>query len=294
MSRPSEEAGKTPVPQSALADTRERALPAFTGQSIEDYLVYLKQVALYEWATGFCAGKVVLDLGCGEGYGSQSLAGKARFVVAADHDVEAVVHAASKYAQDNLAFVVCDAERLPFRNNGFDTVVSFEVIEHVENVAALLKEIRRVRGAGGPTLISTPNRRLRLLPFQKPWNRYHRREYDDVGLNRVLAREFRHVELRGVVATPQIMAIERRRVRQSPWIAYPRMVAHLILPSGLLDWMGRKTKRNISGKSSCGQMRRAEFTVSDYRITHGELRECITLLGICDESESGSSAPGLG
>lgn len=76
-------------------------------------------------------GKTVLDLGCGEGYGSAILAPAAYRVVAADYSLEAVAHARNKYARQNLAFVLCDAQRLPFRCDAFDALVSFEVIKQL-------------------------------------------------------------------------------------------------------------------------------------------------------------------
>jgi protein-L-isoaspartate O-methyltransferase len=66
-----------------LEDTKERTLPHHSAQTPEDYLVYLKQVALYDFTARYCVRKFVLDLGCGEGYGSSVLSRVARFVVAA-------------------------------------------------------------------------------------------------------------------------------------------------------------------------------------------------------------------
>ncbi len=151
-----------------LLDTKERALPAHVAQTLEDHLVYLKQVALYTFATSYVAQKRVLDLGCGEGYGSDTLARAARFVVAADYARDAVAHARRKYARENLAFVVCDAQHLPFRAESFEAILSFEVIEHIPNVRTYLEEIRRVSAAMSAVIFSTPNRALRLLPFQRP------------------------------------------------------------------------------------------------------------------------------
>jgi ubiquinone/menaquinone biosynthesis C-methylase UbiE len=105
-----------------LLDTKERALPAQGAQSLEDYLVYLKHLALYRFAARYTAQKCVLDLGCGEGYGSDALAHTAHFVVATDRNVEVVLHARQKYTRANLAFVVCDAQALPFRAASFATV----------------------------------------------------------------------------------------------------------------------------------------------------------------------------
>jgi ubiquinone/menaquinone biosynthesis C-methylase UbiE len=107
-----------------LHDTCERALPMHRAQSLKDYLVYLKHLALYKFVSGHTAWKGVRDWGCGEGYASDALAHTAHFVVAADRDVDAVAHARQKYVRANLVFVICDAQYLPFRAESFATVVS--------------------------------------------------------------------------------------------------------------------------------------------------------------------------
>jgi SAM-dependent methyltransferase len=260
-----------------LEDTKERALPQHAAQTPEDYLVYLKQVALYDFAARACAHQVVLDLGCGEGYGSRALSRAARFVVAADHASDAVAHAAAKYARDNVAFAVCDAQQLPFRRECFGAVVSFEVIEHVPDVPQYLGEVKRV--AAGSALISTPNRLLRLLPFQKPWNNYHRREYDPRGLARALGAVFSHVEISGITARPALLAIEKRRVKQNPLVAYPKMLAHLFLPAFVYNRLrGLKGKLNRQTAAHAANFDVREFSTDDFYISEDGEREWINLL----------------
>jgi SAM-dependent methyltransferase len=254
-----------------LQDTRERALPAHAAQTLEDYLVYLKHAAMYAFAQAFVADKRVLDLGCGEGYGSAILVRAARFVVAADYDRDAVAHAARKYAGARLAFVVCDAQRLPFRRAVFGAIISYEVIEHIPNVSAYLNEIKRV---GSFALISTPNAALRLLPFQKPWNRFHLREYAARAFARELRGAFGRVDVRGVSAIPRVLAIERARVRQNPLVAYPRMIAQMFLPRRV--YVALKPARTPAALP----FRAEDFSASDYRVTD-ETRECINLLAVC-------------
>ncbi|MDE3091889.1 MAG: class I SAM-dependent methyltransferase [Chloroflexota bacterium] len=266
-----------------LADTRERALPAHEAQTLEDYLVYLKHVALYDFAAQYCAGKTVLDLGCGEGYGSAALARAARQVLAADYSFEAVLHAQSKYASANLAFVVCDAQRLPFRADAFDTAISFEVIEHVENVRAYLTEIKRVAKPVSTALFSTPNRLLRLLPFQKPWNRFHRREYDPAGLARALRAAFGTLRLLGVTAVAPILEIEKRRVKQNPFKAYPRMLAQMLIPQSIYEQV-KRTKPSTDAKVPAARDH-WNFSARDFEVSPNALRECITLIAVCRAEE---------
>lgn len=266
-----------------LLDTRERASPLYAAQSLEDYLVYLKHLALYQFVLPYTVGKRTLDLGCGEGYGSDALAHTARFVVAADRDTRAVMRARQKYARGNLAFVVCDAQALPFRNASFDTLVSFEVIEHIPNVRKYLEEMRRVNTITGTAILSTPNRVLRLLPFQKPWNRFHLREYDARGLARAVSAVFPRIELRGITATQTILEIEKRRVRQNPFIAYPKMLARILLPQSVYDWLGSLDAR-LSSRQSIQPFDTTEFTVDDFRVSEDRLHECINLIAISEKA----------
>ncbi len=264
-----------------LFDTRERALPLHTAQSLEDYLVYLKHLALYKFAASFTVSKRVLDLGCGEGYGSDTLAHTAHFVVAADRDVNTVMHAREKYMRANLAFVVCDAQALPFRAESFATVVSFEVIEHIPNVRQYLEEIKRVSALQATVIFSTPNRLLRLLPFQKPWNRYHLREYDARGLARAVRAVFPRVALRGITATPAILEIEKRRVKQNPFIAYPKMLVQIFLPRALYNWLKSLRARNtiiVSPRPELFDVSR--FSADDFRVGENDLHECINLIAM--------------
>ncbi len=266
-----------------LQDTRERALPQST-QSLEDYLVYLKHLALYRFAARYAAQKCVLDLGCGEGYGSDALAHTAHFVVAADRNVEVVQHARQKYTRANLAFVVCDAQALPFRTASFATIVSFEVIEHIPNVRQYLEEIARVGAARGTVILSTPNRVLRLLPFQKPWNRFHLREYDARGLARAVRAVFPRAQMLGITATPPILEIEKRRVKQNPFVAYPKMLIQLFIPRAVYAWLKARRAPRVEAAHAVA-FDATRFGVDDFRITADGLRECINLIAIGEKVE---------
>lgn len=269
-----------------LADTKERALPAHPDQTLEDYLVYLKHIALYAFAKKFCANQSVLDMGCGEGYGSDALAGVARFLVAADYSFETVLHAQAKYHHTNTAFVVCDAQALPFKAESFDTIISFEVIEHIPVVSRYLAEIGRALKVSGVSIISTPNRRMRLLPFQKPWNRFHLREYDDRGLARAMSDVFARVQTLGITASPPILEIEKQRVKQNPLIAYPKMLAQMWLPEVIYQRLRSVKERWFSSVSPHPATQEvANFSADDYSISENALRDCINLI-VLGESNS--------
>jgi len=113
----------------------------------------------YAWAAELVAGKSVIDVACGEGYGSQLLARQAARVTGFDLSELAVDHARRRYADSHLDFAVADCARLPIDDDSVDAVVSFETLEHVEHQEQMLAEFRRVLRPRGILLISSPDRR---------------------------------------------------------------------------------------------------------------------------------------
>ncbi len=157
-----------------LEFTGERIIP---GQVEED--LFHEHMARYAFACRLARHKRVLDAACGAGYGSAALAAQASFVAALDISLEAVQAARRAYAQPNLAFLAARAEQIPFRDASFDLIVAFEVIEHLDDWRALLREARRLLAPGGQFIISTPNRlyyaETRAIAGPNP---YHVREFD--------------------------------------------------------------------------------------------------------------------
>jgi SAM-dependent methyltransferase len=156
------------------------------------------------------AGSDVLEVGCGAGYGADLLSRSVE-IVATDGSSKAVAYASARYPA--VRFQPADATCLPFRTGCFDVVASFQVIEHVVDDAAFVGELWRVLKPGGTLFVTTPNRRIRLLPFQRPWNPYHAREYSDRTLLSLIRTRFPGARVEGVMCRPDLMRIERRRVR---------------------------------------------------------------------------------
>lgn len=120
-----------------------------------------EHVARYVFAAALCAGRRVLDVACGEGYGSAMLAaaGAAR-VVGVDISEEAVSLARARFAGDRLEFKAGDAASLATilsEEAPFDLIVSFETIEHLADPRPFLEGLRAVLAPGGGIVISAPN-----------------------------------------------------------------------------------------------------------------------------------------
>src|SRR5258708_15934922 len=115
----------------------ERFLPELMHGEIE-----LEHLHRYRFAGQFLADKEVLDIACGEGYGSALLAKVARNVIGVDVAQQAIDHARGKYGAANLEFRVGSCARIPLEDKSVDVVVSFETIEHHTRQRAMMAEIK--------------------------------------------------------------------------------------------------------------------------------------------------------
>ncbi|MBL7749096.1 MAG: class I SAM-dependent methyltransferase, partial [Chitinophagaceae bacterium] len=134
----------------------------WTGERLETFVFNestIEHLHRYAIACGLAAGKTVLDIACGEGYGSYLLAAKAASVTGMDIDNTTIKKATQKYPKENLRFTQATAEKIPAADAQFDMVVSFETLEHLEDHDTMIKEIKRVLKPGGLLVISTPDKK---------------------------------------------------------------------------------------------------------------------------------------
>lgn len=181
--------------------------------SKEYYLHYLKHLFPYEHFKELLQNKDVLEIGCGEGYGTNVLSGNVKSIIGIDVDAKIIEHAKGKYVASNCHFSTYDGRRLPFPDASFDSVVSFQVIEHVQDDAQFVREIYRILRPAGIAVITTPNRKYRLKPGQKPWNRFHIREYLGAELKKLFQGTFDNVDLKGIRAIDEIQNHEHKMAK---------------------------------------------------------------------------------
>ncbi|HET9762148.1 MAG TPA: class I SAM-dependent methyltransferase [Casimicrobiaceae bacterium] len=166
--------------------TGERFVPGARGE------IWYEHWHRYHFAAALVAGKEVLDVACGAGYGSALLARSAKRVVGADISAEAIAHARASYAAvANVAFEPADCAALPFAAASFDTVVSFETIEHIDKQSQFLDEVARVLRPEGTLILSSPNR-PEYSARRGFVNPFHVRELDRAELAALLAARFPH------------------------------------------------------------------------------------------------------
>lgn len=168
-----------------MAFTGERFMPEVAGQ------IAFEHLHRYHYAARFCAGKQVLDVACGEGYGSQILSKVAASVTGVDIAAETVEHARARYGSDHLRFVEASAALLPLDDASVDVVVSFETIEHHDQHEEMLSEIRRVLRPGGLLVLSSPNKQYYTIEpgYSNP---YHVKELFRDELVALVGRYFQH------------------------------------------------------------------------------------------------------
>ena len=120
------------------------------------YLQY--KINRYAFASQYVKGKEVLDIACGEGFGSRYLKLKgAKRVIGGDISDKAIECARSFYSEEGVEFILLDAQELPFSSSSFDVIVSLETIEHLRDPRRFLKECFRILRREGIFICSTPN-----------------------------------------------------------------------------------------------------------------------------------------
>jgi lipopolysaccharide biosynthesis protein/ubiquinone/menaquinone biosynthesis C-methylase UbiE len=170
--------------------TGERFLPDVEGD------VQIEHMHRYYVALKLVRGQTVLDIACGEGYGSNVLADEALSVTGIDISSDAVEHARQKYAKENLRFVQGDCTAIPVADNSFDVVVSFETIEHHDKHNAFLHEIKRVLKLEGLLIISSPDKR-EYTDLTGHNNEFHVKELYLSEFERLINENFKHYTMLG-------------------------------------------------------------------------------------------------
>ena len=205
-----------------LEPTGERMIEEAYHRTLGGYVIYLIHSASYEFAEKYCYGKRVLDLGCGSGYGASRIASVALDVHAVDVSPEAIAYSAEHYARDNVHFLTIEPDApLPFADESFDVVLSFQVIEHVVDDRAYLREASRVLAKNGVLILITPDRKHRLFPHQKPWNRWHLREYGMTELCLLVSECFKIERALEMGMRQDIAPVELKRYQLLKWVTLP-------------------------------------------------------------------------
>jgi 2-polyprenyl-3-methyl-5-hydroxy-6-metoxy-1,4-benzoquinol methylase len=203
----------------SLREDGERFLPW-----MKDPTINYEHLHRYGFAGEFVEGKKVLDLACGEGYGSAMLADKAEEVVGIDINEVVIEHACTKYAKDNLRFVKSSLTDVAVeKNKQFDVIICFEALEHIAKQNKAIAEVKRLLRDNGIFIVSMPNKYVYSdqSNYKNPW---HKKELYFDEFKNLLKGSFNHVvfygqkvfpasnifPILGFVGNTQELAIEKR------------------------------------------------------------------------------------
>lgn len=163
-----------------------------------DNPIFQRQLFAYEHVKQYIKGDV-LEIGCGEGYGAKLLADLAEKYTAIDKF--------KTQDADNLKNVTFVQANVPpitaFEDNSFDTIISFQLIEHIKKDRLLLEEVQRILKPNGKFIFTTPNRKMSLTR-----NPYHIREYVESDFKPLMSM-FSSYELNGVFGSEKMMQYHR-------------------------------------------------------------------------------------
>lgn len=162
-----------------------------------DNPIHQRLLSAYYHAKEYIKGDL-LELGCGEGRGVELLAPLASSYIGIDKIKPIVDELKAKYPEYQFQDGVFPP--FPFEDNQFDTIVTFQVIEHIKKDEEFIKEIHRVLKPGGQALITTPN--IKMTLSRNPW---HIREYTADQLENLCKKYFNNVEMKGIAGSERVM-----------------------------------------------------------------------------------------
>lgn len=163
-----------------------------------DNPIHQRLLKAYYAAQPYITGSL-LEIGCGEGRGVELLAPKSDSYMALDKIGEVIDRLKAQFPDVDFRQAVVP----PFdgiEDNTFDTIVTFQVIEHIKKDREFLKEIHRVLKPGGKAIVTTPN--IKMTLSRNPW---HIREYTAAELKELASSIFSHVDAKGVAGNEKVM-----------------------------------------------------------------------------------------
>ena len=187
--------------------------------------------AAYVYANLNARGARLLDLGCGTGYGTSELADS----ISTKIDIFGLdrVKPADASRREGARYVRADLGGIPFADDSFSTIVSFQVIEHLEDPGPYLAAIARMLEPEGTAYITTPN--VLTSDGVNPW---HVHEYEAEELRSVLLAHFAEVEMLGVGIGPRVSDYFEARLRRIRRIMrIDPLGLRNLLPQSVLDWL---------------------------------------------------------
>ncbi|MBW2268252.1 MAG: class I SAM-dependent methyltransferase [Deltaproteobacteria bacterium] len=250
---------------------------AFTGERLHaGAALFSVDLARHEAAYKIAEARLpagrTLDLGCGSGYGTAALAARRTPLVGLDRIRP---DAANRGA---ASFVRADLHGIPLRAESFELIVSFQVIEHLEDATRYLEAIARLLTPGGTALITTPN-----ILLSDGVNPYHVHEYHAEELGETLRSHFGQVAMHGIGASEPVHAyLAARSARIRRIMRLDPLGLRNRLPRKLVEWLFARfallVRRDTARSDGA-----PDATWRDFPVGPADAR-CLDLLAICTKS----------
>ena len=217
-----------------------------TSESIpSDNPIHQRLLRPYVLAPQYVKGDL-LEVGCGEGRGIDFLLPGITSYAAIDKIAPVIDMLQKKYPQGR--FLSGNIPPLSsFADNSFDSLVSFQVIEHIQDDRLFLKEIHRVLKPGGIALLTTPNR-----PYSLSRNPWHIREYTAQELTNLAKVFFSTVTMHGITGNDKVMEYHARNKKSvDRLMRWDIFKLQYKLPAAILrvpyEFMNRVNRNKLKG-----------------------------------------------
>lgn len=232
----------------------------------------------YKFTTKNFEGHLILDFGCGEGYGSRILSEKFGRVIAVDKDIS-VFTASRDNFHNSYIMNLCAIENLPFEDRTFDIICCFQSLEHIENYEILLEETKRVLKKSGVLLISTPNK-TKIVSGLNP---YHYREFSPDELHKTLSRFFSDVKLSGIFGNKKFSEFKSRETEIGRTMTNKVSIKiYSLLSQRVKKWLF--SRAFFYGYYKLSKMYPEIWKINlddSFYISDTNISECIDIIGIC-------------
>ncbi len=223
-----------------------------------DNPIHQRLLKAYYAANPYIKGDL-LELGCGEGRGVELLAPLADSYTGIDKIKSITDTLSQKYPTYKFSDGVFPP--FPYEDNSFQTIITFQVIEHVKEDEEFIKEIHRVLKEGGKALITTPN--IKMTLSRNPW---HEREYTADQLEEMCSKYFTNVEMKGIAGNEKVMEYyHQNKASVDRIMRFDIFNLQYRLPASVLkvpyDFMNRRNRNSL--KNSDDKLVRS-ITQEDY------------------------------
>lgn len=187
-----------------IPDTGERIL-----LEKETPLMISRHLSAYSFAKNYVHDKRVLDIGCGQGYGTYFLAEFCKEALGTDYDAAIIDYAKNRYKRGNLKFEVLDIKDLDLFKGKLDIVCCFQVIEHIRDARIFLENINNLLNPDGVFICSTPNKLDASPHSDMPHNKFHVKEYLLDEFRQLLSGFFKEIDMFGLKRSKKLCFYRR-------------------------------------------------------------------------------------